>query len=183
MPFHTLPAGLCWAARMIMADATENSMSTKISSAPGPSIVPTAPISLQHQASLASPASMEAPKNLRECCPAQWMYERIAKSIMAFEKQLDTQHEVGLRLVSFGESATLNITDMGFWEPDLLHFHGRNANGEPVVLIQHISQVNVLLAANRKLQEAPNRIGFQIVKKLEEGNAGSPPPGAESLGG
>lgn len=142
-----------------------------------------APISLQHQASLASPASMPAAKNLRDCCPAQWMYERIAKSIMAFEKQLDTHHEVGLRLVSFGDSATLNITDMGFWEPDLLHFHGRNANGEPVVLIQHISQVNVLLAANRKLQEAPNRIGFQIVKKLEDGNAGAPPPGAEAMGG
>lgn len=144
---------------------------------------PQTPISLQQQASLASPASMPAPRNLRECCPAQWMYERIAKSIMAFEKQLDAQHEVGLRLVSFGDSATLHITDMGFWEPDLLHFHGRNANGEPMVLIQHISQVNVMLAANRKQKESANRIGFQIVKKLEDGKAGTPPPGSETLGG
>lgn len=142
-----------------------------------------APIALQQQASLASPASIPAPKALRDCCPAQWMYERIAKSIMAFEKQLDAQHEVGLRLVSFGDSATLNITDMGFWEPDLLHFHGRNANGEPMVLIQHISQVNVMLAANRKQQQAANRIGFHIVKKLEDGKAGAPPPGSETLGG
>lgn len=146
-------------------------------------VQPSSPSPLSHQASLASPQTIEPPKNLRDCCPAQWMYERIARSIAAFEKTLDSQHEVGLRLVSFAPGEAFHITDMGFFEPDLIHFHGRNAEGAPVVLIQHISQVNVLLAANRKRQEKPNRIGFQIVKKLEAGEAGAPPPPVEELTG
>lgn len=138
------------------------------------------PMALQQQTSLASPQTIPPPRNLRECCPAQWLYERLAKSIMAFEKGLDGEHEVALRLVSFGPSERFHMTDMGFWEPDLIHFHGRNANGDPVVLIQHISQVNVLLVAARKQNNLPNRIGFQIVKKLEDGEAGAPPPEMEA---
>lgn len=140
-------------------------------------------LALHHQASLAAPETLapSGQRNLRHCCPAEWMYERIAKSIMAFEQTLDAEHEVALRLVSFGPNEAFHITDMGFWEPDLLHFRGRNAAGRPIVMIQHISQVNVLLVAAPKQQPEPTRIGFQIVKKLEDGEAGAPPP--DMLGG
>lgn len=111
------------------------------------------------------------------------MYERIAKSIAAFEKNLDAEHEVALRLVSFGANEAFHISDMGFWEPDLIHFRGRNAAGHPVVMIQHISQVNVLLVAAPKQTREPTRIGFHIVKKLEDGHAGAEPPGLELQGG
>lgn len=104
------------------------------------------------------------------------MYARLAKSIAAFEKNLHPDQEVALRLVNFGQGEAFHIHDMGFWEPDLIHFHGRNAGGFPVVLIQHISQVNVLLVAAPKQRAQPNRIGFQIVKKLEDGEAGKAPP-------
>jgi len=138
------------------------------------------PLALQQQASLSSPQSVQSLRDLRHCCPAEWMYERIAKSIMAFEKKLDSEHEVALRLVSFGPNEAFHITDMGFWEPDLIHFHGRNGAGNPVVMIQHISQVNVLLVAAPKQKPEPRRIGFQIVKKLEDGAAGTPPPEMDS---
>lgn len=104
------------------------------------------------------------------------MYARLAKSIAAFEKNLQSDQEVALRLVNFGQGEAFHIQDMGFWEPDLIHFHGRNASGFPVVLIQHISHVNVLLVAAPKQHAKPNRIGFQIVKKLEDGVAGKAPP-------
>jgi hypothetical protein len=147
-------------------------MSDPASSAP--------PLPLQQQASLASPQTIPAARDLRGCCPAEWMYARIAKSIAAFEKKLNADQEVALRLVNFGQGETFHINDMGFWEPDLIHFHGRNAAGFPVVMIQHISQVNVLLVAAPKQRAEPVRIGFQIVRKLEEGKAGAAPPEAEA---
>jgi len=138
------------------------------------------PLPLQQHASLALPQTVTQ-RDLRGCCPAEWMYARLAKSIAAFEKNLQSDQEVALRLVNFGQGEAFHIQDMGFWEPDLIHFHGRNAAGFPVVLIQHISQVNVLLAAAPKQRAQPNRIGFQIVKKLEDGEAGKAPPDMVAL--
>jgi len=100
--------------------------------------------------------------------PAEWAWERLIKSINSFEEKLDDEHEIGGRLVNFGPNHTFHIEDVGYWGPDFVIFHGTNPEGQPLELIQHISQVNVLLVAMKKLGEKPRRIGFELMQQLEE---------------
>lgn len=125
-----------------------------------------------------TPALVEAmPKN---ASPAQWMYTRIAQAIMAFEKTLDAQHEVGFRLVSFNDSQTMHVLDVGFWAPDLILFFGRAPDGAPMQLMQHVTQVSLLLvAAKKQTEEEPRRIGFEIMRNVEETTAAMPPADSE----
>jgi hypothetical protein len=94
---------------------------------------------------------------------AEWMFERLKRYIQEFESHLDDDHEVGAHLVSFGHELTFH--DMGYHGPDIITFYGRNERGEDVQLIQHTSQLNVLLVAVRKQQEKPRRIGFVLDQK------------------
>lgn len=97
--------------------------------------------------------------------PAKWMYERLVRSVIAFEKKLDATREIGARLIQFAPGETIAIDDIGFWGPDLITFFGRNADGHPVELMQHISQVNMLLVA-LPVTGKPKRIGFLLEKHL-----------------
>ena len=97
--------------------------------------------------------------------PARWMFERLATYIKQFEGRLDQEHEVGARLVAFGANLTFHIEDMGYFGPDMIVFYGRNDQGEPVQLIQHTSQLSVLLVAVRKQAAQPRRIGFILDDK------------------
>lgn len=113
-----------------------------------------------------TPALVEAqPKNMS---PAQWMYLRIGQAIVAFEKTLDAQHEVGFHLVSTSGGQTMHVLDVGFWAPDLVLFFGRSGDGSPIQLMQHVTQVNLMLVAAKKQTEdaPPNRIGFDIMQKV-----------------
>lgn len=96
--------------------------------------------------------------------PAKWMYTRLKEYILDFEAGLDEEHEVGARLVSFGQTLTFHIDDIGYYGPDIITFSGITDTGEKVQLIQHIYQLSVLLMALRKLEEKPRRIGFKLVK-------------------
>lgn len=97
--------------------------------------------------------------------PAKWTYERLAKYIKDFEAALDDDHEIGARLVSFGQNVTFHIENIGYYGPDIIHFDGRNEAMEKVQLIQHVSQLSVLLVAVKKQQDKPRRIGFILDKK------------------
>jgi hypothetical protein len=92
--------------------------------------------------------------------PAKSMYERLALQIQQFEKDLDEQHETAARMVSFGQETTFHIENMGYLGSDTITFFGRNEMGEKVQLIQHLSQLSILLVAVVKRSEKPNRIGF-----------------------
>lgn len=99
--------------------------------------------------------------------PAEWMHERIVRSIVDFEKQLDQDHEIGARLVNFGSNTTFHIEDVGYWGPDIIIFYGKSQDGN-VELLQHMSQLSVLLVALKKVHEEPNRIGFKLMEKVEK---------------
>lgn len=101
--------------------------------------------------------------------PAEWTYERLVKYVLQFEAQLDQDHELGGRLVSFGPQMQFHILDLGYWNPDIITFDGLDQEGNRVRLIQHVSQLNVLLVAMRKRRPdaPPRRIGFD----LESGRA------------
>ncbi len=100
--------------------------------------------------------------------PAKWAYERLVRSIIEFEKNLDEDKEIGARMVSFTENETFHIEDVGYWGPDFVKFYGINLDGNPVELIQHISQVSVLLVALPKEKNEPRRIGFILEERLEK---------------
>ena len=100
--------------------------------------------------------------------PAEWMHERVVRSINDFEAQLDQEHEVGARLVSAGPELTFHIDDVGYWGPDMVIFYGIHRNNQRVELLQHISQLSVALVAVEKLGEKARRIGFGLVERLQK---------------
>lgn len=117
-------------------------------------------------APMISPAKLTLPTSVVN--PAEWMHERLVKSINEFEEGLDQEHEVGARLVSFGAELTFHIEDVGFWGPDIIRFYGIDSNNKQVQLLQHITQLSVLLVAVNKTQEEPRRIGFRLMENLKK---------------
>lgn len=102
--------------------------------------------------------------------PAQWAYERLALYIKNFEEQLDNEHEVAMGFAG-GDAGVLRIEGMGYFDPDVITFYGSDPTGARTQLIQHVTQLNVLLRALPKAveQEAPNRIGFRLAQALDGG--------------
>jgi Family of unknown function (DUF6173) len=103
--------------------------------------------------------------------PAESMYQRLMKYIGQFELQLDRDHEVGGRFVQFGDDRHFHIADVGYWNPDIITFDGFDNAGNRVKLIQHVTQLNVLLVALRKMAppaEPPRRIGFDLGDESED---------------
>src|ERR1043165_3131940 len=90
---------------------------------------------------------------------ASGFHERLIQTIREFENELDDEHEVGVRLVNFGQAITFHLSDIGYWNPFLIWFEGETDSGEPVKLIQHVNQISILLM---KLPRRPDkkRVGF-----------------------
>ena len=103
-----------------------------------------------------------------ELNPVEWMYERLTRQIIEFEKGLTSEEELGGRFVAAPREGIIHIEDIGFWGPDLLIFHGSDGNGRPVQLLQHYSQLTVLLCAIPKEKDEPRRIGFILEQRLKE---------------
>jgi hypothetical protein len=93
---------------------------------------------------------------------ASEFHKRLMRWINDFEATLDQAHEVGVRLVSFGQSVIFHLRNICFWNPSLIRFDGIMEDGSPVQLIQHVTQISVLLTKlPRKDPSKPKRpIGF-----------------------
>jgi len=100
---------------------------------------------------------------------ASEFYKRLMKWITDFDAALDQAHEVGVRLVSFGNSVVFTLQSMGYWNPSLVTFSGVTEDGSPVELIQHVTQINVLLMKLPRTDPSkPKRpIGFASVEKAQ----------------
>jgi hypothetical protein len=105
---------------------------------------------------------IETKLRLHDAQLASGFAERLLEHINDFNESLDEEHEVGARLVSFGERVAIYLDGIGYWNPSLILFSGRNGNGDPVELIQHISQTSVLLVKLPRLDpdQPKRRIGF-----------------------
>lgn len=101
--------------------------------------------------------------------PAQWAYERLILYVRNFEQQLDGAHEVAMGFTGT-DAGVLRIEGMGYFDPDIVTFYGTDTSGTRTQLIQHVSQLNVLLRALPKPRDdvPPNRIGFRLVAELEK---------------
>ncbi|MGJ5618238.1 DUF6173 family protein [Sulfitobacter sp. MF3-043] len=109
--------------------------------------------------------------------PAQWAYERVVLYLKNFEEQLDNEHEVAMGFTG-GDAGLLRIEGMGYFDPDIVTFYGTDPTGGRTQLIQHVSQLAVMLRALPKQVEnaAPNRIGFRLVEDLENPEPAIPGP-------
>jgi len=100
--------------------------------------------------------------------PARWAYERLALYIRNFEEQLDSEHEVAMGFAG-GDAGVLRIEGMGYFDPDIVTYYGSDGTGAKTQLVQHVSQLNVMLRALPKTSaKAPaKRIGFRLASDLE----------------
>ena len=82
--------------------------------------------------------------------------------IADFETNLTQEQEVGATFVSFG-AKPMYITGIGFHGNDMILFYGMSDKGEPVKIMQHVSQTNVLLTAKQRFSkdQPASRIGFR----------------------
>jgi hypothetical protein len=95
-------------------------------------------------------------------------YERIAKYVIDFEKELEDTEEVGAKLVTFGQSIIIHIDNLGYWNPRLISFTGRDMDGQEVQLIQHVNQISVLLIKVKRTDSDRPRIGFKLSQELDK---------------
>lgn len=117
-----------------------------------------------------------ARKPVAEKSAAEWAYERLILYIQNFEEQLDSEHEIAMGFAG-SDTGVMRIEGIGFFDPDIVTFYGTDAAGTKTQLIQHVSQLNVMLRALPKQVEdkAPARIGFRLVADLEQEQAAERP--------
>jgi hypothetical protein len=90
------------------------------------------------------------------------MAESVFDHIKEFEAAVDAEHEVGVRLVTFGQAVTFHVQDIGYTQPHMIWFSGILDEGSPARLLQQMSQLSFLLMRlPRHDSEKPRRpIGF-----------------------
>jgi hypothetical protein len=98
--------------------------------------------------------------------PAESMFERLVTQIQEFEARLTPTEEIGGRFVSAPKEGAFHIRDISHRGPDMLVFHGIDVDGRPIQLLQHYTQMNVLLCVMPIVKEEPFRIGFILEQRL-----------------
>lgn len=93
---------------------------------------------------------------------ASVMYDRLVKQVKDFQDSLAETEEVGAAVAHFGMGVTIHVTGIGFANPYLIVFSGLDGDGREVTLMQHVSQVSLLLVPVKPLVEGQpaRRIGF-----------------------
>ena len=114
------------------------------------------------------PEAMAEPKS-----PAEWAHDRLVLYIRNFEQQLDADQEVAMGFAG-SDAGVISIEGIGFFAPDLLTFYGRDEDGMKTQLVQHVSQLSVMLRAVPKAEpeEPARRIGFRVTTGWQGGEAG-----------
>ena len=110
---------------------------------------------------------------------ASEFYKQLIQQIQEFDTALDQEHEVGVRLVSFGQSVTFAVEDVGYINPSLIVFSGISDDGQRVRLIQHVTQLSFLLVVLKRQhpEEPKKKFGFC---PPEAGSGGSPNRAADA---
>jgi Family of unknown function (DUF6173) len=120
-----------------------------------------------------APTSASASASAKPIAPAQWAYQRLVAYIRNFEAQLNPAEEVAVGFAG-GESGVLRIEGLGYHDPDILTFYGRDEDGARMQLVQHVTQMSVILRAVpvRSPDEPARRIGFRLRDGWHGGDAG-----------
>lgn len=86
----------------------------------------------------------------------------ILNEIQKYQSNLSDTEDVAMKLVQFSQSITILVQGIGYSGYNLVCFHGRDTEGKPMELIQHVQQLNFLLMVMPKPEpDIPKRkIGF-----------------------
>ena len=105
--------------------------------------------------------------------PAEWAHDRLVLYIRNFEGQLDASQEIAMGFAG-GEAGVLRIEGLGYFDPDMITFYGRDEDGMKTQLVQHVSQLSVILRAVPKVlpEDPPRRIGFSLNPGWNGGESG-----------
>jgi hypothetical protein len=95
--------------------------------------------------------------------PAAAAYERLVIYIRNFEAQLDAAHEMAMGFAG-SDAGIIRIEGLGYFDPDILTFYGRDEDGLKTQLVQHVSQLSFILRAvpKEEPEAPPRRIGFAM---------------------
>ena len=84
--------------------------------------------------------------------------DKLLDRMNSFDKDLDLEYEVGMKLVSFGQTITFHVSNIGYYNPSLIIFYGFTEDGNKVEYVQHVTQINFLLLALPRLKpDAPKQ--------------------------
>ena len=91
---------------------------------------------------------------------AEIQYEILMENISDIESDLSDDEEIVLKLASFGQTITMQVTDIGY-HGELLLFTGYVDNN-PSTLFQHYTQISflVIVMPREKPGQPPRRIGY-----------------------
>ncbi|MFS0819658.1 DUF6173 family protein [Lysinibacillus sp. 1P01SD] len=113
---------------------------------------------------LPKPESIFKPPNIDFTNPnlASEFHKRLVEMINDFDDKLSETEEVGMRLVSFGQTIQFHVENIGYYNPSLITFYGKTGDGNKIELIQHVTQISFLLMAVPRLnpEEPKRKIGF-----------------------
>jgi len=110
---------------------------------------------------------LDATARKEEIKTAKWMCERIIKQINEFEEDMPGHLMAGGREVSFHNTA-FSIDNVRYWNPDMIIFDGTNPDGSKIRLLQHTSQLNLLLQAVPRSDKKGQRRKIGFVQDTQE---------------
>ena len=91
---------------------------------------------------------------------AEYAVKAIYEEIADFEATLDAHHEIGMPVVGGPAGLCVHVREVYRFGTDKLVFVGIDGDQRPVRLVQHLSQLNLLMLAAPKLGSTAARIGF-----------------------
>jgi Family of unknown function (DUF6173) len=86
--------------------------------------------------------------------------KRLEAWIRTFESQLSEAEEMVVRLASMGSLVDLHVQEIKSAKPMLIVFVGMTPQGKRAHLIQHISQISIVLTSVPKTGAQARRLGF-----------------------
>lgn len=106
---------------------------------------------------LAQPPEVSVASTSKQACKC------IMEIFEDFEQSLDSSEETGMKLTSFGSSIQIVVTGLRALPCNLIQIEGL-CSGQPVSLVQNVSQLSFLLIPVQKAQpdEPRRKIGFHM---------------------
>lgn len=109
-------------------------------------------------------ANQNLQDEIMKCNTSKQIAEKLYLATINFQDNLPNGYDVGLQLVQFGTFILVLVENISYINHSLVVFEGTDSSsGNPVRLIQNVSQVNFLLMAVKNPEpETPKRkIGFE----------------------
>ena len=99
---------------------------------------------------------------IQEGSVAQIVAENIHQEILEYQSKLPDNEDVAMCVVQFNQSMIIRVDSIGYIGYNLIRFGGKNSDGKPIEVVQHVSQLNFLLTIVPKpVVSVPKRkIGF-----------------------